>query len=450
MKNKDKNNNNKKEYYTSGTILPDQKLTEMIYRPASNDTRLVTYKNNEQKTWEKITLDNKILAPYPSYYELVNKNVIIFPSDITPYESEMELIFEIQDFIHKYLDISFIFETICAYYVLLTYLYDRLPNILYLRFIGDFGSGKSRALKVMSALCYKSMVTTGATSLSPIFRIIDTFKGTLILDEADLSNSDTYNEMIKIFNSGYEPDKPVLRSEQNSKKGFDVKAFDVYCPKVIATRFNFKDLALESRCLTEIMAKAKLRDDIPLNLSEEFEDKALELRNKLLYFRFKNFHNDFTLEHNLDKSIEPRLRQIMNTMLSIVKDEETQAMIKNFITSYHKQLVSDRSLEFEAKIIEAVFNIQNCNELENITVGAITAEYNTIRDGAKELTTGAIGKIIRNRLQIKTQHTSRGNVLSNENKERLEILFTKYGLVNEMKVMKDNPGIGNNGNINFE
>ncbi|NMB47925.1 hypothetical protein GYA13_00565 [Candidatus Kuenenbacteria bacterium] len=435
------------EKFVTNAILDDGELVEMIYRPEYRDTRLLAYKDEEEQAWEKIELDNVILAPYPADLELIDKGVVLFPSGIELYNSEFELISEIQNFIHKYLDISSTFEIIASYYVLLTYLYDKLPNILYLRFTGDFGSGKSRALEVIGNLCYRPMFASGAISTSAVFRIIDKFRGTLVLDEADFANSDTYAEIIKILNCGYERGKPVLRSEGDNKKKWDVKAFNCYCPKIIATRFGYKDLALESRCLTEVMAKAKLREDIPLNLPNSFQDEATQIRNKLLLFRFKNFNNNFQFDNKLDKSIEPRLRQITNSILCIIKDERAKKLIEDFIIQYNQQLIDDRSLGFESKIIEAIYNLK---DNETIFVKNIAEEYNRARDDQKELTSGSIGKILRNKLQIKTKHSRDGRYIAKDNKERLEILFSKYGFsVNDVKDVNDNTGIEKNENTNI-
>ncbi|MDD2890861.1 MAG: hypothetical protein PHE49_09540 [bacterium] len=430
----------KKEKFITNYVLDDGSIVEMIFRPEYKDTRLLSYKDGQTKLWEKIELDDVILAPYPPNMELIDKKVILFPSGIDDYSSEKELIDEIGSFIYKYLDISPTFETIAIYYVLLTYLYDRLPNILYLRFIGDFGSGKSRALKVIGSLCYRPMVATGAITTSVLFRIIDKFNGTLVLDEADFNNSDTYAEIVKILNSGYEAGKAVLRSEGDNKNNWDVRAFNCYCPKIIATRNNFKDLALESRCLTEVMAKNQLREDIPLNLPKDFEEEALKLRNKLLSFRFKNYNNSFALNSDLDKEIEPRLRQITNIMFSIINDDSVKDEIKSFILNYHRELISDRGLGFEGKIVEALYNLSA--ESEVIAVKDLTNEYNRIREGDKELSSSSVGRILKSKLQINTRHTRQGRIISETEKDRIGIIFKNYGFsVNLVNLVKDDAGV---------
>jgi energy-coupling factor transporter ATP-binding protein EcfA2 len=56
----------------------------------------------------------------------------------------------------------------------------------YLRIIGDYGSGKSRLLKVLN-ICYKSIYTSGNASEAPIFRLMHKYGGTLIIDEDEPS-----------------------------------------------------------------------------------------------------------------------------------------------------------------------------------------------------------------------------------------------------------------------
>jgi hypothetical protein len=63
--------------------------------------------------------------------------------------------------------------------------YDAFNEFPYLRFRGDYGTGKSRALIVVGSLCYKAYFASGASTVAPIFHTLDLFRGTLILDEAD-------------------------------------------------------------------------------------------------------------------------------------------------------------------------------------------------------------------------------------------------------------------------
>ena len=112
------------------------------------------------------------------------------------------MVAEIQAYIHRYVDLSPQFERIASYYVLFSWLYDSFNELPYLRVRGDYGSGKTRFLLVVGSLCYKPVFTTGASTVSPIFHILDAFRGTLIIDEGDFRWSDDKAEIVKILNNG--------------------------------------------------------------------------------------------------------------------------------------------------------------------------------------------------------------------------------------------------------
>ena len=54
-----------------------------------------------------------------------------------------------------------------------------------LKIEGQPGTGKTRLLEVMKAVCYRGMDAGASPTRASLFRTIDTFRGTLIIDEAD-------------------------------------------------------------------------------------------------------------------------------------------------------------------------------------------------------------------------------------------------------------------------
>src|SRR5262249_56727898 len=136
--------------------------------------------------------------------------VVLFPSRADPYESEPVLVEELRGFIHRYVDLTPFFETLAAYYVLFSWVYDSFNELPYLRVRGDAGSGKTRFLLTVGSLCYKPIFASGASTVSPIFRLLDTFKGTLVIDESDWRQSDERAEIVKILNNGNGRGFPVL------------------------------------------------------------------------------------------------------------------------------------------------------------------------------------------------------------------------------------------------
>lgn len=151
----------------------------------------------------------------------------------------------------------------------------------------------------------------------------------MIFDEADFRFSDEKAEVVKILNNGNVRGIPVLRTMMNHKREFNPQAFQVFGPKIIATRGPYEDKALESRFLTELMGGRTLRGDIPINLPPSFNEEARELRNKLLMYRFREREN-IALDASLaDPTLEPRENQVLIPLLSVARDDDLRAKIRN-------------------------------------------------------------------------------------------------------------------------
>ena len=245
----------------------------------------------------------------------------MLPSAPEEYGSERELVREIQAYIHRYVDLSPGFERLASYYVLLSWVYDAFNEVPYLRVRGDYGTGKTRFLLVVGALCNKSFFASGASTVSPIFHTLDAFRGTLVIDEGDFRFSDEKAEIVKILNNGNVRGVPVLRTMVTDAREYNPKAFRVFGPKLVATRGEYDDRALESRFLTEEMGRSRLRDDVPINLPPEYATEALKLRNKLLLYRLRNFHRAAIDRSAVDPALEPRINQIFVPLKSIVDDK---------------------------------------------------------------------------------------------------------------------------------
>ena len=145
---------------------------------------------------------------------------------------------------------------------------------LHLRVRGDYGTGKTRFLLIVGSIAYKPIFGSGASTVSPIFHLLEQFSGTLVIDEADFRFSDEKADLVKILNNGNVRGFPVLRAVAHKNGEFSPYAFHVYGPKIIASRGTYDDKALESRFISEDMGGRSLRKDIPINLPKEFETET--------------------------------------------------------------------------------------------------------------------------------------------------------------------------------
>ena len=314
---------------TASAVLEDGGLVELVYDPKARRTSLAVWRNQACEVVPSLELPSgERLVPYSPGNNLIKHDVILLPSGPEEYGSEAELVGEIQAYIHRYVDLSPQFERIASYYVLFSWLYDSFNELPYLRVRGDYGSGKTRFLLVVGSLCYKPVFASGASTVSPIFHILDAFRGTLVIDEGDFRWSDDKADIVKILNNGNVRGLPVLRTEVSRTGEFNPRAFQVFGPKIVATRGFYDDRALESRFITEETGHRGLRSDIPINLPASYKEEALHLRNKLLLYRFRNYGRKRTADTLVDRALEPRLNQIFVPLLSVVGDPAIRAELR--------------------------------------------------------------------------------------------------------------------------
>ncbi len=414
----------------ASTILADGSLVEMVYLPEENRTCFAVFRDGELTYKDTLLVQGQQLVPYSPHNNLLANDVVLFPSHAEDYGTEETLVREIQAFIHRYVDVSPLFEQIAAYYVLFSWMYDSFNELPYLRVRGDMGSGKTRFLLTVGSLCYKPIFASGASTVSPLFRLLHIFRGTLIIDEGDFRFSDEKAEVVKILNNGNARGFPVLRSESSTGKEFSPRAYHVYGPKLVATRGFFQDKALESRCLTEEMGQRRLREDIPLNSTDQHAQEARQLRGKLLMFRFRNFGHKPINPALADRTLEPRLNQVFVPLLSIIEDPHARDGLKRIAREYHKQLIADRGLDAEAQVLEilqalttGIFTQQE-PALKTITSHFIEAHE---KEYDRKITVRWIGSLLK-RLGFKTERRSDGYVIPASELSKLELLYDKYGL----------------------
>ena len=410
--------------------LSDGRLVELVYSPDTKRTMFAVYYKVQCDFVEELPLDGEVLVPVSATNNLIKHKAVLLPEKPEPYGSTADLIKAIQDYLYRYIDLSDHFRAIASYYVLLSWVYDAFNELPYLRLRGDFGSGKTRALMVIGSVCYKPFFASGASTVSPIFHVLDTFRGTLIFDEADFRFSDEKSELVKIFNNGNAKGFPILRTAITLKKEFDPRAFNVFGPKIVAMRRSFEDQALESRFLTEEMGQRSLRKDIPINLPDIQQDEARSLRNQLLMYRFLNLDRIKVDDTLVDPSLSPRLNQILVPLLSIIDDEELQDELRDSVRSFEQELYAERSASSEGSVLEVLAELFKDNSRENVTISEVTSEFIARfgEDYERPVTNRFIGGIIRKRLRLLTYKSNGVYVLPTSEKEKVAQLCVRFGI----------------------
>jgi len=415
---------------TVSRVLPDGRVLELVYDPESGDTALALAHpdGSVSLTQELMLPSGERLVPYSGKNNLIATGCVLLPSEPQEYGSKAELLAGIQAYLHRYVDLSPGFEAIAAHYALLSWVYDAFNELPYLRFRGDYGTGKTRALLALGSICYKPFFASGASTVSPIFHVLDAFRGTLVLDEADFRFTDATAALTKILNNGNMAGLPVLRTMTNRHKELDPKAFRVFGPKLVGMRESFSDAALESRFLTEETGLRALRPEVPIHLPSSLAADALVLRNKLLLWRFRERAQVATDPSRAAPGVEPRFNQTALSLLSIVDEEATRSAICERLKREDERVHQDRAASLEAIMVQTV--LQLIDSAERVTVNAIAGAFNEAAQGqlSHPVTARWTGWFLRTRLKLTPTKSQGVFVVGPAERPTLVALAQRYGV----------------------
>lgn len=348
-------------------IVWDQKTNDIIREKSGGPQKFLTLEDK-----------GKIYAPIDN--DDVKNEIVLLPSDAKGYGTDDQLAEEIHAFLdywHEELDE--LERTIDVAYVFVTYLKDLLPQIPYRRSLGGWGRGKTTSNEVAGAISYRSMFLAGCSSEASLRRTFDMWRGTAVIDEADFSTrSDLYTSLVKMLNIGYDAKNGYYRCcDENDPK--NILSFHVYGPKYLGTRQRYSDVALESRCLTKI-AQANVSSK-PLYRWTKFKEQAQRLRNELLMWRFKHYHQvkvkiaEVLEDPNIIEKIygekidaESRVCQII-IPLSLVAGEKFKETLKLAAIQHSEVLRAlDEDRQLEEQVNAALYDILGAQRVTQVTV----------------------------------------------------------------------------------
>lgn len=265
-------------------------------------------------------------------------------------------------------------------------------------------------------------------------RLIESVGGTLLLDEADFSDSQIGADVAKVLNCGYQKNLSVTRMDKNEDGVWVPTLHDVFGPKILNGRKPFTDDATESRCLT-YRPTTTGRKDLPVQLPPEFERDACRIRNQALAWRLAVLDQLKPRSERID-GLSPRTNQIILPLLSVT-NYMSQQLQERYVTDLFRfaqqrdrQATEDRRGSVEAKLIDAFVSGDweqppTCQELAT----KVTFAEKDDPKIANWLTPKKVSYIVKD-LGFTTQHTNRGSVVSIEQK-RLPRLCARYGVISK-------------------
>jgi hypothetical protein len=449
--------------YTMGGLY-DGYFVDYLYDPEDQEAMLCWRdpQGNLDSGYE-LNIGGKRYAAAPPT-ETILKGGILLASKLGPKRTTKEL----ADYIEAFMKSVFLFDNpifpkIASNFTLETWIYDCFFNVPYLRATGDPGSGKTEMMRRIGLLCYRTINASGSSSTASIFRMIEIYNPTLLMDEMDLKDSDVGSDKVQLLKLGFQKDGYIFRVEKQTiddEEKLVETMFRTFCPKLFTMQDSgFKDPGLNSRCFTFNVQPKEAYElkaaGIPTERTKDMLDQSLALRNMLMTWRLIHWQPLIAIDQDLiNVNISLRLNQIMMPLIMISKYEENhedgeslRKELNAFMVEYNDFLIQDKEMDVEARIIEAMWKIYLCPEMkkemvetdpggfEKIKVGHITQVANEIMkemnmdddeegSGSKNksttLTTHKVGRRLRNKLQFRiVSRTSKGFfVVWDENRMR--------------------------------
>lgn len=356
-KKKDEDEGEGEPIFTAGGWIQHH-LVELYYKPEEMKTYLaVRYPDGHvsEELQERVYINGQKYLPISAAKNSnITKRTVRLPSELTEVKSEDELLDMTRKQINSYFDFggNDFFEELSPLYVAYSYQADGFMEVLYLRAHGDYGTAKTRFLKSVGLLCYRPIYMSGGSSAASIYTLLDTYHGTLVLNEGDFTNSDEASMIAKILNGGTERGEAVTKMRGTMEK-MSSESFDVFGCKVIATRKEFNDHAIKSRCITMDMIPMTPRPGIPFSLPPFKEEQDQKLRNLWMMRRLCFAKENITVNENeADRDhIEPRLIQITLSLYATINDQNIKDRIRDFLRKYSDIERGNRYEMFTARVL---------------------------------------------------------------------------------------------------
>ncbi len=147
--------------------------------------------------------------------------------------------------------------------------------------------GKTTLLEALEALTHKALLSSSITT-SAIFRSIEAFRPTMIIDEADTFMADN-PELNGIINAGHRKRAAFVIRSESIGNTFTPKKFNVWCPMIIAGIGKQKD-TLQDRSI-KIEMRRKLPEESAKRMPSDFFERNQILRRQCLRWAQDNITN---------------------------------------------------------------------------------------------------------------------------------------------------------------
>lgn len=300
-------------------------------------------------------LDKLVKAAQADKAESIIEEIEPYPAEVFP----VELIQEIEAVINNYVVLPTGAIHAVSLWCLGTYAFDDFhiyPKLLF--HSPEKRCGKSTALDVVEALSNRALFSSNITPAA-IFRVIEKYHPTLIIDEADTFISGRNDDLIGIINSGHAKNRAfVFRTVGDAH---EPKAFSTWSPQVFASIKRLQDTVMDRSIVIELRRKtvdektsripATLKTDLTVlrqKIARWYLDNRQIIISNIIEPHYSN--NDRAIDNwiplfSIANSISPECLASCKNAYNILNNHEDEKSIQIQLLEDIREVFSETDLD---------------------------------------------------------------------------------------------------------
>jgi len=217
---------------------------------------------------------------------------------------------------------------------------------------GPSQSGKNRLAFILRLISYKPYFEMSTYRIPSLFRPLDVWQGTLILDEADFANTNEKSELVHFLNCRA-TGTPLSR--QNPKNPKITDTFSNFGLTIVTQRKSFDDNATESRALPYYSETTDKK--LPVLETDDMLKEGLALQNKLLYLRM-TYYDKVRIDKKqwIDGLTDHRLIATLLPMLALAEYEpQLITIITDNAKAFQRAKIEEKANSMDGTLVNCLW-----------------------------------------------------------------------------------------------
>lgn len=351
--------------YVSNFSLPEGKQLEEITQDGKYCFLLYDSKTDKWEIIDDYQFGDQLIKPFVPDDKLSEQ--IIFPDGVEEYGTLSELIEDMNSFaLAEYDPVDFpeLYEltidinlTSWVSPIWQKNMAEKFIPIVNAR--GPSETGKKRFLTITRWLTYHSFYTLKTQRVPTLFRVLAPLCGTLIMDEADMDDSNLNSELVEFLNSRCDG----VGIPRYSTESGEVEGFNSFGLTIMATRKGFTDDGLESRTTMFPTSTTDTPEKYSLIPPPEWLERGKRLQRKLLLFRLRHLHDVMPTQLLIQNISSFRVREAL-LVFQKLKDEDPKLLdrVTKLAAQLQDRIIKERAACPEGLMLNYIYSVLDDEE----------------------------------------------------------------------------------------